>query len=42
MAKINYEESERYGTRELIEISKAMTSVSGIQCSWVHPLIDSR
>lgn len=42
MAKINYEETEMYGTRELIEISKSMTSVSGIQCAWVHPLIDSR
>ena len=42
LAKINYEAIEAYGPRELAEISKAMTTVPGIQCAWVHPTIESR
>uniref|UniRef100_A0A0K2SZH6 Uncharacterized protein n=1 Tax=Lepeophtheirus salmonis TaxID=72036 RepID=A0A0K2SZH6_LEPSM len=37
LAKINYKENENYHERELIELSKKMSQVKGIQCAWLHP-----
>ncbi len=42
VAKVTYAAEESYGTRELMEIAKAMTAVSGVQCAWLHPDVQSR
>ncbi len=42
LAKVTFDEEERYGPREVMEIAKAMAKVSGVQCSWLHPPVQSR
>ena len=32
---------EAYGSRELVEIGKGLTTIPGLQCAWIHPRVDS-
>lgn len=41
LAKVNYGKEEGYGPRELIEIAKEISKVTGVRCSWVHPPVPS-
>ena len=41
LAKVNFDDEERYGPREVMEIGKAMAKVTGVQCTWMHPGIQS-
>ena len=42
LAKLTFDEEERYGPREVMEIAKAMAKVTGVQCAWLHPPVHSR
>ena len=43
LAKVNFNESEQYQLPELIQIGRALVkNVPGIQCTWIHPRIESR
>jgi len=42
LAKINFDEEEAYGPREIMEVGRALTKVTGVQCSWLHPPLPSR
>ena len=43
LAKINYDQQEKYQIPELMQIGRSVVKdVPGIRCSWIHPRIEPR
>ena len=43
LAKINFDDSEKYQMPELMQIGRTMVNtVPGIRCTWIHPRVESR
>merc|ERR1712223_1256260 len=42
LAKINFDDSEKYQMPELMQIGRTMVNtVPGIRCTWIHPRVES-
>ncbi len=41
LAKITFDDAENYDPREVMEIAKSMSKITGVQCAWLHPPVKS-